>query len=92
VVGLVRLGESAELSIALPAGTERYVVEKGSIAIEGVSLTAARVQGATVTIALIPFTLEHTNLQTLAPGAPVNLELDVIAKYVERLLAYRAPA
>jgi riboflavin synthase len=91
VVEARRLGASAELDVALPSGTERYVVEKGSLAIEGVSLTVARLAGGTVTIALIPFTLTHTNLQALTAGAPINLELDVVAKYVERLLSYRSP-
>jgi len=89
VVELVHLGESAELKLTLPGAAERYVVEKGSIAVDGVSLTVARLEGATITIALIPFTLAHTSLRERRAGDPVNLELDVVAKYVERLLSYR---
>jgi riboflavin synthase len=65
----------------------RYVVEKGSIAIEGTSLTVARIAAADVTIAVIPHTYTVTNLHTLTPGSPVNIEVDVMAKYAERLAA-----
>ncbi len=86
---LRRAGDSAELSIAAPPGLERYLVEKGSVAVEGVSLTVARLAPRVFSIALIPYTLSQTNLQDLRPGDRVNLEVDVIAKYVERLLAFR---
>jgi len=72
--------------VALPPGLERYVVEKGSIAVDGVSLTVAGVARGLFRAALIPYTLEHTNLGEARAGGPVNLEVDVIAKYVERLL------
>jgi riboflavin synthase len=62
-------------------------VEKGSITIEGISLTVARVEGTAVTIAIIPHTYAITNLHTLAPGSPLNIEVDVMAKYAERLAA-----
>jgi riboflavin synthase len=65
----------------------RYVVEKGSIAIDGVSLTVARIDDAGFDVSLIPETLERTTLGAMAAGARVNLEVDVIAKYVEKLLA-----
>ncbi len=64
----------------------RYVVEKGSIAVDGVSLTVAAVDDAGFTVSLIPETLERTNLGAVEPGRRVNLEVDVLAKYVERLL------
>jgi riboflavin synthase len=89
VDGLDRSGESAELRVTVSSGLERYLVEKGSVAVEGVSLTVARLAGATFAIALIPFTLAHTSLDGLRPGDPVNLEVDVVAKYVERLLSWR---
>ena len=92
VVRLDRSGEAAELAVEAPSGLERYLVEKGSVAVDGVSLTVARLEGPVFTIALIPFTLEHTSLGALVPGDPVNLELDVLAKYVERLLAWRPRA
>ena len=83
------LGESAEVSIEVPEGLERYLVEKGSIAVDGISLTAYGVEGRTFSVALIPYTREITNLRDARPGELVNLEADVIAKYVERLLAAR---
>jgi riboflavin synthase len=87
VKGLEWLGASAELRVQAPAELERYLVLKGSVAVDGVSLTVAGLAGAVFTVALIPFTLERTSLRDLEPGDPVNLEADVIAKYVERLLA-----
>lgn len=63
----------------------RYVVEKGSIAVDGVSLTVARVDDESFAVSLIPETLERTNLAQASPGRPVNLEVDVVAKYVEKL-------
>ena len=69
-----------------PSGLLRYVVEKGSIAVDGVSLTVAAVDGAGFAVALIPHTLAETTLGKLEPGDRVNLETDVLAKYVERLL------
>jgi riboflavin synthase len=65
----------------------RYVVEKGSIAVDGVSLTVAAITDRDLTVSLIPETLERTNLGATAPGTPVNLEVDVLAKYVEKLVA-----
>jgi len=64
----------------------RYVVEKGSIAVDGVSLTVASVDGDAFSVSLIPETLERTTLGAAGPGAPVNLEDDILAKYVEKLL------
>jgi riboflavin synthase len=64
----------------------RYVVEKGSIAVDGVSLTVAAIDGHGFAVALVPHTLDVTTLGTLAPGDRVNLEVDILAKYVERLL------
>jgi riboflavin synthase len=86
VRALRREGEVAELEVALPPELERYVVEKGSIAVDGVSLTVAAAAPGLFRVALIPYTLEHTNLGEVRAGGPVNLEVDVIAKYVERLL------
>ena len=76
---------SDELRFTLPPDLSRYVVEKGSITVDGVSLTVAGTDGATFTVALIPTTLAHTTLGARAAGEPVNLEVDVVAKYVERL-------
>ena len=74
----------ARLSLRVPAELARYVVERGSIAIDGVSLTIAAVDGEEITVALIPHTLAVTTLGFAAPGRQVNVEADVIARYVER--------
>jgi riboflavin synthase len=79
----------AIFTVRVPEGLLRHVVEKGSIAIDGVSLTVAGISGEGVTVALIPHTLDVTTLGSVAPGDPVNLEIDVIAKYVERLMEGR---
>jgi riboflavin synthase len=72
------------LHIEVPAELEKYIVFKGSIAIEGISLTVARLEGLICTIAIIPHTVEMTNLGTLKPGDPVNVETDIVAKYLEK--------
>ncbi len=69
----------------------RYVVEKGSIAVSGVSLTVARIDESTFDVSLIPETLERTTLGEAQPGFTVNLEVDVLAKYVEKLIGVPAP-
>jgi riboflavin synthase len=73
------------LRITLPPEVEKYTVYKGSLAIEGISLTVAGLDGKTCTVAIIPHTAEITNLKSLKPGDPVNLEADLIAKYVEKM-------
>jgi riboflavin synthase len=79
-------GFSRVVEIAAPPDLLRYVVKKGSIAVDGVSLTVADVDGERFSVALIPETLERTNLGNAGPGSPVNLEVDVFAKYVEKLV------
>jgi len=74
------------LHIELPSDVEKYTVFKGSISIEGISLTVAKLGKNQCTIAIIPHTVELTNLGSLKPGDPVNLEADVIAKYVEKMM------
>ena len=83
-------GDGARLRFALPKTLARYVVEKGFIAVDGVSLTVAGVAKTTFDVALIPHTADRTTLGQLREGDPVNVEVDVIAKYVERLLEGRA--
>jgi riboflavin synthase len=78
------------VTFALPAGLSRYIVEKGSICVDGVSLTVVAVDDATFAVSLIPTTLAHTTLGTRRVGDPVNIEVDVLAKYVERLMEGRA--
>ena len=82
-------GESWTLRISYPAEVARYLVFKGSVAVEGISLTIAQLAADYFEIAIIPKTWEVTNLSHLKPGDSVNLEVDVIGKYVERLLAFR---
>jgi len=74
------------LRIEIPSDLARYVIFKGSLSIEGISLTVAKVEGAHVTVAIIPHTVEMTNLKALHAGDPVNLEVDMIAKYVEKMM------
>jgi riboflavin synthase len=74
------------LQISLPSEIAKYTVLKGSISIEGISLTVAQLDENLCTVAIIPHTVEATNLHTLKPGDPVNLEADLIAKYVEKMM------
>ncbi|PYX80495.1 MAG: riboflavin synthase [Acidobacteria bacterium] len=80
------------LRIHIPDELDRYVVYKGSIAIEGIGLTVAKLDSRCCTVAIIPHTVEATNLKTLKPGDPVNLETDLIAKYVEKMMMARGEA
>ena len=82
-------GLSREVRFEAPADLLRYVVEKGSVAVDGVSLTVTRVDDFAFEVSLIPETLERTTLTDVAPGRRVNLEVDVIAKYVEKLVKNR---
>jgi riboflavin synthase len=90
VRSLVPEGESERMWIELPAEVLRYCVEKGSLTVAGVSLTVAELKDDALAVALIPHTLEVTTLGKVGPGDAVNLEADVIAKYVERLLPGRS--
>ena len=72
------------LQLNLPEALTRYVVEKGSITVEGISLTVASIKGNVVEIAIIPHTYASTSLRTLQPGSPLNIEVDVLARYAER--------
>ena len=85
-------GFARVVTIDAPPELLRYVVEKGSIAVDGVSLTVSSVSPDTFAVSLIPETLERTNLGAAAPGTPVNLEVDVLAKYVHQILAARGLA
>ena len=78
------------LRIDIPAELAKYVVFKGSLAVEGISLTVAKVEGTHATIAVIPHTYEMTNLKQFKPGDPMNIEVDIIAKYVEKMLLERS--
>ena len=87
-LGLERIPGAADywLKVQVPKDLAKYVAFKGSISIEGISLTVAKIQGAALTVAIIPHTWEMTNLRSLKKGDPVNLEADVLAKYAEKML------
>lgn len=92
LIELERIADSENwwLHIELPHDIEKYTVYKGSISIEGISLTVAKLEGRRCTIAIIPHTVEMTNLHSLKPGDPINLEADLIAKYVEKMMSNEA--
>jgi riboflavin synthase len=87
VIELQELGGSARLVVQVPAALSRYIARKGSVAIDGVSLTVNAAEGERFEVNLIPHTRAVTTLGRLAPRARVNLEIDMMARYVERLLA-----
>ncbi len=91
VLAIEEKGPDLRLDIALPPEFARYVAYKGSVAINGVSLTVAEVGKTSFSVWIIPHTLDHTNLGDLETGDLVNLEFDILAKYVERLLEQRLP-
>jgi riboflavin synthase len=80
------------LTIEVPNELLRYIVPKGSLSIEGISLTVAKLEANIVSVAIIPHTVEVTNLKNFKNGDPLNLEVDVIAKYVERLMSTKSPS
>jgi len=84
LVSLTRIGEDWRMLIEVEPGLEKQIVPQGSITVEGISLTVAAIAGRRVEIAIIPHTYEVTNLKTLHPGAPLNIELDVLAKYARK--------
>ena len=79
-------GNDFLLTMNVPSELTRYIVAKGSLTVEGISLTVAAIDGVQVQIAIIPHTYAETNLHSLKPGSPVNIEVDVLAKYVARLV------
>jgi riboflavin synthase len=82
------LGENHRLAVELPDDFSQYVALKGSIAINGISFTVAELQKASFAVHVIPYTRRHTNLDSLETGDFVNLEFDILAKYVERILGH----
>ena len=89
VTRLVPEGDNWWLSVRVPEDQRRYVAEKGSISIDGISLTVASWHEGVADIAVIPFTHAHTNVRAMNPHDAVNVEIDILAKYVESLLANR---
>jgi riboflavin synthase len=91
IVAIEGLGQDHRIEIALPDGFQRYIVFKGSVAVNGISLTVAEVRERSFLVWIIPHTWDRTNLPFLTPGSCVNLEFDVVAKYVERMLQTKEP-
>jgi riboflavin synthase len=94
LIALERIADSENwwLHVELPEEVEKYTVYKGSISIEGISLTVAQLENKRCTIAIIPHTVEMTNLHSLKPDDPVNLEADLVAKYVEKMIMRKTDA
>ncbi|MFZ3031411.1 MAG: riboflavin synthase [Candidatus Moraniibacteriota bacterium] len=80
------LGTTKEITFVVPKAFAKYIVDKGSIAINGISLTVVEAKGTMVSVALIPYTLLHTNMGLLKRGDSVNIEIDIVARYVEKML------
>lgn len=95
LVRTAAIGQATSMTFSFPKALARFIAEKGSIAVSGISLTVNRVDDATFDVAIIPHTASETTLASLVPGDPVNLEVDMLARYVERMLrvgAADAPA
>ncbi len=86
-----KLGENFSLSVAVPTELAKYLIKEGSIAVDGISLTIAQTTENKCTFSIIPHTWKNTNLNTKKAGEKVNIEIDVIAKYVERFLSHSNP-
>jgi riboflavin synthase len=82
-------GDSYWLTVSFPPVLGSLIVQKGSIAVDGISLTVAAVDGETFSVQIIPFTFQHTNLRSARAGDPVNIECDILGKYVARALDHR---
>jgi riboflavin synthase len=91
VISFERSGEDYRLEVDLPADFAHYAAYKGSVAINGISLTIAELLEKSFAVWIIPHTKRHTNIDNIEPGALLNIEFDILAKYVERMLARYAP-
>ncbi len=89
IEGIVQEGDAFRVAVSFPPQLERFLVHKGSIAVDGISLTIASLDGGRFDVQIIPHTWERTNLHTAAPGTAVNLECDILGKYVARALDVR---
>ena len=92
IVSMQREDNAVWVEVETPPQLLRYIVEKGSIAIDGISLTVAKVTDSSFSVSLIPHTGEETTLLSKKVGDPVNLENDIVGKYVERFLTFEKPA
>jgi riboflavin synthase len=90
VVAFDEVGDNRKLSIELPPELAKYTARKGSVAVDGVSLTVNAIEGCVFTVNLIPHTLQATNLAALTPGKMVNIEVDMLARYAERLSQFKS--
>lgn len=90
IIGITPSGQDHMLEISLPREIHRFCIDKGSLAIDGISLTIAELRESSAVFWITPHTWEHTHLRTAAEGQPVNLEADLLAKHVDKLLASRA--
>ncbi len=86
ITSIQKLGENYSLEIEIPESQKKYVINEGSISIDGISLTVAKVEGTKIRISVIPHTWQQTNLKGKKAGDEVNIEVDLIAKYVENML------
>src|SRR5690554_1885185 len=86
VLRIEQLGTSKILKIAIPDGYEKFIVDKGSVVLNGVSLTVTSLTSESFSVSLVNYTIEHTNLKDLKPGSKVNIEFDVIGKYIARYI------
>ena len=91
ITNITNYGENYYLEVELPVGSEKYVIDEGSVAVDGISLTVAKVNGRKITLSVIPHTWKVTSLNGKSTGAKVNIEVDVIAKYIEKLLTSGKP-
>jgi riboflavin synthase len=87
IIGIKRQGDFYNLEVELDSKTSKYTIYKGSITINGISLTIAKLNDNIITCAIIPHTFENTNLKTLTQGDYVNIETDILAKYIEKFLS-----
>lgn len=89
IINVVKLGKNYSLTVELPSPLIKYTIDEGSIAVDGISLTIAKVTGNKVELSIIPHTWDNTNLKSKKIGENVNIEVDVIAKYIEKLMDSR---
>jgi riboflavin synthase len=88
IIQIKKMGENWEIEISFPKDLRKYMISEGSITLDGISLTIAKLTGATLTVAIIPHTLEKTTLGTKKIGDQINIEVDMIAKYIENFLRF----
>lgn len=86
IISIKKLGDSYEFEFSLPSELNKFVAEKGSVALDGISLTVAKKIGSRFTVAVVPFTFQNTNLKTRKAGDFVNIEVDILARYVNEII------